>query len=380
VSGTGPSAAIARGLTQEILGQVAKFKDIVIVEQAGTAVPADPRIRYILSGGVQLAQNRLRLQVRLTSVTDSSVIWSEAYEAEFDPEKVIDLEIDVARQVATAIGQPYGVIFNADSGRSRPDSTVDWTAYSCTLRYFAYRSTLDAKSHQDVRECLERAVADFPGYATAWALLAQTYIDEIRFGYPVTPSTKPASLDRVMATADRAVELDPQNVRALQSKMLALYFDRQLDAALAVGKRASEMNPNDTELMGEYGTRLADSGQWDSGCPLVAEALSRNPGPSGYYETILAICAYVGRDYDTAASLVRKAAMKDNPAYHLVAAAIFAEAGRKADAAAAISWLMTNAPGFAAGARSWAGLANVRPEDRNRFLASLRKAGLPVSP
>ena len=116
-----------------------------------------------------------------------------------------------------------------------------------------------------------------PELCQAWALLSQTYIDEIRFRYPIDPSSSPASLDRARAAARRAVELDSQNVRALQAEMFVLYFSGQPDAGLKLGEQALAMNPNDTELIREYGSRLAVSGRWDRGCELVAEARDRNP-------------------------------------------------------------------------------------------------------
>ena len=215
----------------------------------------------------------------MLNVEDGTVVWAQTYEAEFEPSQLIAIEKDIARQIATALGQPYGVIFKADSERSVPNAPDDWTAYSCTLSYYVYRANLDAKTHP-VRRCLEDAVARFPNYATAWALLSQTYIDEIRFHYPIESSMSPASLDRVLVAARRAMEIDPQNVRALQAEMFALYFSGQIDASLAVGARAFTANPNDTELVGEYGSRLAVSGQWDKGCSLVAEAYDRNAGPA----------------------------------------------------------------------------------------------------
>src|SRR5215208_4344020 len=132
----------------------------------------------------------------------------------FQPSRLIAIEKDIAQQVATALGQPYGVIFQADLERTVQNAPDDWTAYSCTLSYYAYQANLDSRTHPAVRRCLESAVSRFPSYATAWALLSQTYIDEIRFRYPIDPSSSPTSLDRAKAAARRAVELDPQNVRA----------------------------------------------------------------------------------------------------------------------------------------------------------------------
>lgn len=376
LSGAADSSGFARGLTQEILGQMAKFRDIVTVE--GGAAPDQHGSRYVLLGAVSLAGERLRLQVRLLDAEDVSVLWAQTYEADFKPDKVLDLETDFARRVATAVGQPYGAIYKADAGRPMPAEAGDWASYSCTLSYFTYRANLQVKAHPEVRKCLEETVERFPGYATAWALLAQTYIDEVRFHYPVAVGMPPASLERATVAAKRAVELDPQNVRALQAEMLTLYFDGQLDAALQVGAQALATNPNDTELMGEYGVRIADSGDWDRGCKLIADALDRNPGPLGYYEVNLAICAYIEADYKAATTWIRKAAVLDNPVYHLIAVAVFAEAGLTAEAVAERVWLEARAPGLVADVGAWVGLRNVKPADRERFFNSLRKAGFVI--
>lgn len=371
------ASALASGLTQEILGQMAKFRDIVTVEgERGNG--NDHGARYVLMGGVSLVGSRLRLQTRLLDAEDVSVLWAHTYDVDYDATRRIAVEEQLARDVATELGQPYGVIYKADTGRSGSDTSGDWESYSCTLSYFTYRANLDARSHPRVRECLEQTVARFPAYATAWALLAQTYLDELRFQYPVEATTVPASLEKATAAAKRAVELDPRNVRALQAKMLALYFDGQVESALAIGEQAMATNPNDTELMGEYGLRVADSGQWPRGCALVAQARERNPGPLGYYEVILSICSYIERDYAAATMWIRRAAVVDNPAYHLIAAAVFAEAGHPADAELERKWLTAHAPKFVANVRSWVGLRNVPAADRDRFLESLRKAGIEV--
>ena len=47
--------------------------------------------------------------------------------------------------------------------------------------------------------------------------------------------------------------------------MLSLFFNDEVDAALKMGERAVALNPNDTELVGEYGMRLALSGEWPTG-------------------------------------------------------------------------------------------------------------------
>jgi len=377
LTGTEASAAIARGLLQEVVGQLSKFKDLRVLE-AGGKPDERARSRFALAGSVNVSDDAFRLRVRLINGDDGSVLWADSYDGAWNVGELVDAQAEIARNVATTLAQTYGVIFQADAARSVNNPPDDWAAYSCTLSFYAYRAEMDLEKLDGVRDCLEKAVARYPNYATAWGLLAQADIDAMRFHYPFDPATAPAAIERALAAAKRAVELDPFNVRGLQSQMFALYFSKDIDAALAVGKRAMTINPNDTELMGEYGYRLALSGKWAEGCPLVKEARERNPGPLAYYETALALCAYFSGDPAQAAVLIRRAILKPNSTYHVIAAAIFAEAGQAGDAERERAWLVANAPALVKNVRQEAAIRFLRPQDAEFFLGSLRKAGLDV--
>ncbi|KRE05792.1 hypothetical protein ASE63_05570 [Bosea sp. Root381] len=320
LTNAGNSQAIARGLTQEIIGQIAKFKDIVTVEGdprdekgASTAGSSTSDPRYVLAGDINVIDNEFRLRARVLNRVDNSVIWASSYTGDLQPSKLIATVTDIARQVATSLGQPYGVIYRADASQRPQSAPDDWQAYACTLAYYAYRASLDGKKHPSVRKCLEDAVRRFPNYATAWALLSQAYVDEIRFRYPIDPSSSPASIDRALDAARRAVELDSENIRALQAQMFALYFHGEADAALKIGEQALSLNPNDTELVGEYGYRLALAGNWERGCALMSEARKRNPGPLAYYESGLALCSYFKGDLREAAMWITRRRRRRTP-------------------------------------------------------------------
>jgi TolB-like protein len=380
LSAGGNLGPFARGLTQEIVGQLTKYKDISVfeVDSRGAAAPsgAASTLRYAVGGSVDVSEDKVRVRARLLNRADGSVVWAKSYDSNLKVTEILRIETDVAGAVATALAQPYGVIFQADAARKFESPPDDWEAYACTLSYYAYRATLDAKTHPTVRKCLESAVARFPKYATAWALLSQTYVDEIRFRYPTDPSSTPPSIDRALAAARRAVALEPENVRGLQAEMFALYFNQEIDAAIAVGKRAMILNPNDTELMGEYGFRLALSGDWEQGCPLIGEARERNPGPLAYYEAALSLCAYFRRDYQQAAMWIKKTPAPENNNYHIIAAAVFGEGGFTTDAERERDWLLKNAPALMGNVRKELLARVARPEDRERLISSLRKAGI----
>ncbi|MFO1122071.1 MAG: hypothetical protein U1F47_07115 [Hyphomicrobiales bacterium] len=383
---SGPSGApVTSGLDHEIVTQLAKFRDLVVLQrdsadtlQKETEVSPSLAPRFLLTGTTDVSDSIMRVQAQLTDRIEGTVIWANSFDGDLRVSKLMQIEDEIARQVATTIAQPYGIIFQADANRRVERAPEDWAAYACTLSYFKYRASLDPKTHPAVRKCLEETVKDFPTYSTAWALLSQTYIDELRFQFPPDPSSSPASLERATSAARRALELDPNSVRAQQAMMFALFFNGQVDTALKVGAQALATNPNDTELMGEYGYRLALSGKWTEGAALLEEARLRNPGPLAYYETALGLCRYFEGDYKTAAEWVTKTTAPQNPNFHLIAAAVLAESGDTERAAQERDWVLKNTPAIASNLRSFIERRFGRKEDAEKFIGSLRKAGFQV--
>jgi adenylate cyclase len=383
-----PEARIyAAGLTEEILGQLARFKELVVLgRETSRRIPqgADAAwirrelgARYVLEGSVQTAGHRLRVAGRLLDAETGAVLWSQGYDEDLRVREFFAIQDDLARQVATAVGQPYGIISRADERRTAARAPEDLEAYACTLRFYGYRTALSAASHAAIRTCLERAVDRYPSYATAWAMISILYLDEDRFGFN-PQSGSPADAQRAVEAARRAARLDPENVRALQALMMALFFAGQPAEALQVGERALALNPNDTELLADFGSRVGQAGEHARGVALLAQALARNPGHSDYYGAALAHLAYLQRDYRRAEALIRHGSLDKFPLYHFVAALIYAQLDMKTDAAAAREQFLRMRPTFFENWDQELAKRNYRPEDGAHLAEGARKAGFPV--
>jgi TolB-like protein len=384
ITGTPSSAIIARGLTDEVISQMARFKEVVVIAADSPTMSTDTSITdsdlpiYGIEGRIRLDQDRLRLSARLVSRTDGTIVWTSAYDAQLDRREIFDIETKLASEIATAIAQPYGVIFKANPSQALETASRDANAYACTSSYYEYRTVLSRKRHSAVQGCLKQVVSEFPNHATAWALLSLTYLDELRFGYAIESSSQ-ARMDLAIEAAEKAVGLDPRNVRALEAEMLTNFFRGDVDNALLIGERAFAINPNDTELAGEYGFRLALSGQWDRGCRLVTDSIKGNPGPTEYFESAMAVCDYMERDYPSAERWARTSNLTGNPIYHLILAAIYGQTERLAQAKVERQWLEANAPEYLRDLRGEVSKRILRPEDRDHFIDGLRKAGLHIS-
>jgi adenylate cyclase len=383
-----PEAKIyAEGLTEEVMSQVARFKELLVLgRETSRNIPpgADAAqiyrtlgARYVLEGSVRAATSQLRVTGRLLDARTGAVLWSQSYDNDLRVRDLLTIQNDVAQKVATAIAQPYGIIFQADELRTGAKAPDNLEAYACSLRFYSYRTTLSAESHGAVRGCLEKAAAANPGYAIGWAMLSILYLDEDRFGFNPRPGS-PAAIQRSTDAARRAIRLDPANVRALQALMMALFFTQQPAEALEIGERAVALNPNDTELLAELGTRMGQVGAWARGTALLEQALARNPAHSDYYHGVLAHHAYMQREYRRAEALIRQASLNKFPLYHFVAAIIYAQLDMKPQAAAAKGEFLRLRPKFFENWEHEVTKRNYRPEDAIHLAEGARKAGFPL--
>jgi TolB-like protein/tetratricopeptide (TPR) repeat protein len=383
-----PEAKIyAEGLTEEVMSQVARFKELsVLGRETSRSIPPSADLaqihralgaRYLLEGSVRAATNQLRVTGRLLDAKTGAVLWSQTYDEDLRVRDLLTIQNDVAQKVATAVAQPYGIIFQADGTRAGAKAPDGLEAYACSLKFYGYRTVLSAESHAAIRSCLEQAVAANPGYATAWAMLSILYLDEDRFRF--NPKTgPPAAIQRATAAARRAIRLDPANVRALQALMMALFFAQQPAEALEIGERAVALNPNDTELLAELGTRVGQVGAWARGTALLEQALARNPAHSNYYNGVLAHHAYMQGDYRRAEALIRQVNLDKFPLYHFVAAIIYAQLDMKPQAAAARNQFLRVLPNFFENWEQEVAKRNYRPEDAIHLVEGARKAGFPL--
>jgi len=377
LTGSRDSAVLAEGLAERIIEKTSRFKELAVI--AGTSDTGEVPTaiaRYEFGGTLRDYGSQVVVQTRLVDRTDGRVIWADSYAVALQPQQLFGVELAIADQIATRIAEPSGALFESERRMLLDTPPQSMSAYLCTLSAYVYRATSSAGKFPAVRACLEQAVAEHPDYATAWALLSLADIDEFRFLYPPPQDNAVPALQRAYDAARRATELDPSNIRAQQALMMVLFFRKDFAAALDAGARALALNPNDVELKGEYGYRLALMGNWPEGCRLIQEARDSSARKIAYLSTALAQCRFNSGDLTGAAALIGDVDAPDNPAYHVIAAAILAAAGEAEASASHRSWLEQNVPRQLPQLLLDMPQRLARPEDRQRFLDALAKAGL----
>jgi TolB-like protein len=348
-----------------VLDGLARFDEISVVDQgAGTRVASDAD-RYLLAVRAIPAGEAVTVSASLSHAPSGKVVWARS----FDPAKRSDPESppepDIARQIATSVGQPYGVLF-ADL-RARPD--LDQRT-RCIVQTYDHWRLPSRDSHARGRDCLEAIVREQPHAATAFANLADFYLEEFRIGH----NARPDPLERALRAARRAIEIAPESPRTNQALMDVLFARDDVEAALARGRRALELNPYDTDILAGVGAKLVQTGRYREGAELIQKAEAANAAPPPWYDFYLFLAAFMQDDWLVA----KPAAARIEPSDFVLGllAKIAVAARERRQAPDLIARLVAIQPEFGTNPQSALAKRNFDPAIQSRLLEALRQAGL----
>ena len=230
-----------------------------------------------------------------------------------------------------------------------------------------------------MRACLERAVELDPDYADAWAVLANVYAQEHRFGFNPRPELYD-SYERSLTAAYRAVEIEPRNPTAQLMLANALFDRHNLAGFRAAGERAIALNPNDPEPLAHYGTRLVYMGEWERGLALVTKAIALNPEHPQWYLDPIIYYHYQTRDYERAWTEAQSQGVAGDIWWSLFRAMILGQLGRREEAKPLIDAALRLNPKVRERLWDMARIWNVPDPHIEQIADGLRKAGLAIEP
>jgi TolB-like protein/cytochrome c-type biogenesis protein CcmH/NrfG len=385
--GSDPSVeALAEGLTEDIVTGLSRFSYLRVLARGSTArysgegldvrsVGQELGARYVMEGTVRQAGSTLRAAVQLVDAGSGAHLWAETYDRSFDPHAVFALQDDLVPRIVSTVADWYGILPRSMSEAVRSKPAEELSPYEALLRAFGYYSRVTPQEHAAVRPILERAVAQAPGHAAAWALLSMLYGEEDRFGFNALPDP----LGRSLQAARRAVEAAPESHVSHLALAQAHYFRKELDAFRSAAERALALNPLDGATVEYLAHLLAFAGDWERGAELDEKARRLNPHHPAWYWALALLDAYRRSDYERARAVAPRAFMPGQYYSHALFAALYGQLGEREAAAEHLREVLALRPDFGAIARDQFGRWYL-PELVEQLIDGLRKAGLDVPP
>jgi TolB-like protein/Flp pilus assembly protein TadD len=282
----------ADGLAEELLNALASIDGLHVAARTSSFsfkgkttdiadIGAKLNVATVLEGSVRRSGNRVRVTVKLVDVANGFQLWSERYDREMAD--IFDLQDEIARAIAERLKV---TLTAAASERLVKAATANVEAYELYLRARALLLKRGRHVAEGI-ECLRRAVDLDPGFAAAWAGLADAYSVRGYWGMAPPGETMPKAL----TAARRAVQLDPNLAEGHNALALALLlWERDYAAADAAFRRCLELNPGYTQ--GRCWYALFDlqwvHGRLEEGVTEARRALAADP-LSAYATAVLAL-------------------------------------------------------------------------------------------
>jgi DNA-binding SARP family transcriptional activator len=389
-SGDADQSFFADGLTENIIGGLTRFREILVIGVKSMLVARDHAadfremgralgVAHIVEGSVQRSGNRLRMTAQLTEAATGRRLWSETYDRELGDIFAIQDEITNVI-VATLAGQ----LEHIELRRVVTKPEEDLEAYDCLLRGRQCLNRYTREGEIEARRHFEHALERKSEYVAALAGLAISYLHEYEANWCKTPEI---ALSRCYELAQKALALDEADGSARYAMASACFYRGQHELAKVHIERGLELNPNDYHHICSLGWFLAFSEHPSDAVECSIQAMRLNPLTPDNCLFNIGMAEYVGERYEEALAAFGR--MKGwgllRPAW---IAACYAQLGREEQARAAADEVRALAPSdpsvpdeqdIGRWRTYWSRLIRFEvPDDRERFLDGLRKAGLPA--
>jgi len=302
------------GLAEEILNALAQIDGLRVAARTSAfsfkgkvtdiaEIGARLKVATVLEGSVRRAANRVRVTVQLVDVATGFQRWSERYDRQMAD--IFDVQDEIARAIAEKLKV---TLKGGESARLVKRATENLQAYELYLRGRALLIKR-GKTVVEATECFQRAVELDPGFAAAWAGLADAYTVAGYFSMAPPGQTMP----KAFTAARRSIRLDPnlaEGYCALGAGLLL--WERDYAAADRAFRHCIELNPQYTQGRAWHSVFNLQwvQGRMEEGLAEARRAVEGDP-LSAYIASILAIALVTTGQTTEALESARLATQRD---------------------------------------------------------------------
>lgn len=253
------------GLSEELLNALARIENLKVAARTSTfsfkgkdtklgEIADALNVSKVVEGSVRRAGDRLRINVQLVNAADGYQLWSERYDREMK-----DI-FDIQDEITVAVVDALKIKLLGDEKTSMlKRRTQSPEAYEFYLRGLSHFNRWTPTDFEKAIENFKRTISIDPKYPSAYAALADAYVELLFFSFSSGDVRNEAR-----EAADRALTLDTSLAEAHNSQaLIKMYFDWDYSAAESEFKRAIELNPGSASVHMWYGWFLALMGRFD---------------------------------------------------------------------------------------------------------------------
>ena len=378
MSGDPEQEFFADGLTEDILTELSRFRDLLVISRNAVFVhkgkPVKARsiarefgVDYVVEGSVRKAADRVRVTVQLIDGETETHVWADRYDRKLEDIFAIQDEVTAAI-VATLRGR----VEAATQERVKRKRTENLAAYEYVLTGKVLHHWSARESNAEALRMLDKAIALDPEYAHAHAWKACVVGQAWVHGWDEDPE---ASIKKIAEELRIALSLD-DNDADVHRILAALNLNyNEFDKATYHQDRALSLNPNSDLIVVQQGEILTWLGRPLEGIEWIRKAMRLNPYHPERFWNHLGRAQFAAQLYADAIESFSRINAPDHT-HHAFLAAASAQLGDNTAASAHAREVQSREPAFTIDAYL-AKLHYKREEDRVHHREALTKAGLP---
>ncbi|MFO0991729.1 MAG: adenylate/guanylate cyclase domain-containing protein [Hyphomicrobiales bacterium] len=326
-------------------------------------------VRYVLEGSVQRDQNRVRVNAQLIDATTGAHVWADRFEE--DVGDLFKLQDEVVGRLANSLGYEL-VKAEAENTKSlKNPNAIDLELRGRAMFVTRFQKGADYKeiTHQ-AQNLFDQALAIDPNNADALAGSAFTYFLDYYYGWRPDIADYDA---KVLAQADKAISLDPNNMQGYIAKTFYFNGTHRAKDGLRVADQGLAIDPNNASLYNVRGYSKINLGQFDEAKSDILKAMELSPRDPqmGLWLANIADAEMGLGNYEAAIDQIQRAVdagFRTSYSYRELAAA-YALAAKTGEAKAALAEALKFSPNL-----------TIKSVERTNpvpvVLEGLRKAGL----
>lgn len=349
LSGDNSHDYFADGMTEALITDLAKIGVLRVMSRPSVMQYKDTRkalseigrelnVDALLTGSVVRSGKRVRIAVQLIHAATGRNLWADSYEQDLGD--VLALQREVTRNIVSEIRIKLTPQEQVQFGSVRP---VNPEAYDHYLRGQFYLHRQNRDDNEAAIMALERAVAIEPGFAAAFAELAQAYVWKL---FLFAPGERQWA-EKAFVAAEKALSLDPNLAVAYLARGRLLWTPANHfphEKAIREYRRALSLNPSLDEARNQLALVYCHIGAFDEALQESHKAVTTNPNNNLAQFRTGQTLNFQGK-YDQALSVLRAIPQEVNPALlgHQIAWALF-NLERKEEASATLEQLLRDYP------------------------------------
>jgi adenylate cyclase len=295
LSGDAEQDFFSEGITEDIITDLSKVSGLFVIGRHTSfayrgksenleRIAKELGVQYLLEGSVRRAGNRLRITGQLIEGASGGHLWAERYDR--DLTDIFAIQDEITRTIVDQLKVRLVPAEKQVIARA-PTSNVD--AYTYFLQGRQYYHLSSKHYLQLAREMFSRAVAIDPSFARAYAGIANCDTRLTGWYGQQIPN------DEILAIADKALQLDPNQAEAHAARGYALGIaDRIEDAEAAFGE-ALRLEPASFEANFAFARHCLKIGDYERAVMLFIRALEVQPEDPQAPNLLPAILRSLGR-------------------------------------------------------------------------------------